>query len=286
MNPNRPSLRELRQRAFKHSPSVDAPPTLVAGEVGNALARRWGRPSAIYGTWLATRLGLSAHQVTLAAWLTGLGAAAAIATGRRSGFIVGALLAHLSYWLDHVDGQVARWRGSASIDGTYLDYMMHHAHAVTLGFALGFGLALRSGELLWALAGFTMGVAWLFLGLHNDCRYKAFFQPLKRQARSYRIEGGAGGRPAPPAPWPRRGLGVVTWPCFKACEPHVILMALSGLALMAIVAPRAWMLLWRCGALVMAVVAPILVLGRVARTVRKRAVTAEFERWFRPWPET
>ena len=35
-------------------------------EIGNWLARRIARPTAIYGTWLAIRLGLSAHQVTLA----------------------------------------------------------------------------------------------------------------------------------------------------------------------------------------------------------------------------
>ena len=37
------------------------------GEIGNWLARRVARPTAVYGCWLAIRLGLTAHQVTLAA---------------------------------------------------------------------------------------------------------------------------------------------------------------------------------------------------------------------------
>ncbi len=54
-------------------------------EIGNWLARRVARPSAVYGTWGAVRLGLSAHQVTLAALAASLGAAAAIGTGSPPG---------------------------------------------------------------------------------------------------------------------------------------------------------------------------------------------------------
>ena len=49
------------------------------------------------------------------------------APGRGRGSSSGVVLAHLAFWLDHVDGQVARWRGTASLDGVYLDYLMHHA---------------------------------------------------------------------------------------------------------------------------------------------------------------
>lgn len=81
----RPTLSELRGRVFKHSAIPDSQ-FLVPGsqsrfrnqEVGNWLARRVGRPSAVYGTWLAVRLGVSAHQVTLAALVVG-GASAVLA---------------------------------------------------------------------------------------------------------------------------------------------------------------------------------------------------------------
>ena len=200
-------------------------------EIGNWLARRWARPSAIYGTWLAVRLGLSAHQVTLAALAGEPGRQPwPSAPGLASGFVLGVVLAHLGFWLDHVDGQVARWRGTASLDGVYLDYLMHHLVNLALGFALGYGLAARTGDPAWALAGFAIAAGWCLLGLHNDCRYKAFFQRLKSSTASYRVEGGSGGKPAPPAPWPRRGLGMLTWPAYKACEPHVVLLGLTALA--------------------------------------------------------
>ncbi len=79
-----------------------------------------------------------------------------IGTGGRACFVLGVVLLHLGFWLDHVDGQVARWRGTASLDGTYLDYLMHHAANLALGFALGYGLAARSGDPRWAIAGFAI----------------------------------------------------------------------------------------------------------------------------------
>jgi CDP-alcohol phosphatidyltransferase len=275
----RPTLAELRSRVFKHS-AHHARWSAAAPEIGNWLARRLGRPSAVYGTWLAVRLGLSANQVTTAAVVAGLGSAAAIGTGARVGFVAGAGLAILAYWLDHVDGQVARWRGTASLNGVYLDYLMHHASSMALGFALGHGLAVRTGASLWSVAGFAVALGWGFLNLQNDCRYKAFFQRLKRETVTYRIDGGAGGRPEPPAPWPQRGRGLITWPAFKACEPHVVLVGLTFLANIAIVAPQLWVVIWKFCVVGMACLAPLLAAGRVARVLSKGSIETEFDRWF------
>jgi phosphatidylglycerophosphate synthase len=139
-NHSRPTLAELRLKVQKDRHR----------EIGNWPARRVARPAAVYGTWLAVRLGLSAHHVTLLALASSLAAALAVMTGSRAGFAAGAVLAHLAFWLDHVDGQVARWRGTASLDGVYFDYVMHHVANASMGFALGYGLAARDGKLLWA----------------------------------------------------------------------------------------------------------------------------------------
>jgi hypothetical protein len=272
MSSRRPTIAELRVRVQKDR----------YREVGNWMARRVARPSAVYGTWLAVRLGASAHQVTTAALAASIGGAIAIGTGSRALFVLGVALLHLGFWLDHVDGQVARWRGTAGLDGTYFDYLMHHTANLALGFALGYGLAARSGELRWAFAGFAVSVGWALLSLHNDCRYKAFFQRLKSAKGSYRVDGGRGGRPAPPAPWPRRGRGILTWPAFKLCELHVVLIGLTGLAALAIAAPAAWLATWRCTMLGMAVLAPLLASARVARSIAQGSVENEFADWFGP----
>ncbi|MFI5457967.1 MAG: phosphatidylglycerophosphate synthase [Isosphaerales bacterium] len=267
-----PTIAELRARVQKDRP----------GEIGNWLARRIARPTAVYGCWLAIRLGLSAHQVTLAALVSSIAAAVAIGTGDRFLFILGVMLAHLGFWLDHVDGQVARWRGTVSLDGVYFDYLMHHTASLALGFALGYGLAARSGDARWTIAGFAIAAGWAVLSLHNDCRYKAFFQRLKSTTASYRIDGGRGGRPAPPAPWPRRGRAALTWPAYKLCEIHVVLMGLATLALVSAANPLVWLVLWRAGVCSMAVLAPLLAIGRTARSLMRRAVEDEFSVWFQP----
>jgi hypothetical protein len=57
------------------------------------------------------------------------------------------------------------------------------------------------------------------------------------------------------------------------------------LALLAPVVPSAWLWLWRGGVRIMAVLAPALAFGRAARAVTGKAVSAEFDRWFQPWPD-
>lgn len=272
MNPDRPTLAELREVVQKDR----------YREIGNWLARRLGRPSAVYGTWLAVRLGLSAHQVTFAALVVGLAGALGLASGDRLGFAIGAALGHLAFWLDHVDGQVARWRRTASLDGVYYDYMMHHVVNMALGFALGFGLAVRTGRVEWAAAGFAIALGWALLSLHNDCRYKAFIQRLKSASESYRVDGGAGGRPSPAPGWPRRGLGVAAYPAYKACEPHVVLLSLTGAAFLALVSPWAWEWCWRVYVGGMALGAPLLGAARIQRAVTRRATETEFQAWFQP----
>ena len=273
-SPDRPTLAELRAVVQKNHHRV----------IGNWLARRVGRPSAVYGTWLAVRLGVSAHAVTAAALGTSVGSAVLIGSGTRWGFVAGVGLAYAAFWLDHVDGQVARWRGSSSLDGVYFDYLLHHVANLTLGFALGFGLAARSGDVGWAAAGAAIATGWAVLSLHNDCRYKAFFQRLKASAGAFRVEGGAGGRPAPPPGWPRRGLGMLTWPAFKLCEGHVVLIGLAILAGLAAVAPGVWVEAWRWSVRGMMVLAPTLAALRVARSIRAGGAEAEFTRWFHPDP--
>ena len=271
----RPSLGDLRARVFKHSGSGRP-------EVGNWLARRVGRPSAVYGSWVAVRMGLPAHAITLAALVANLGGAVAIGTGSQLGFVAGVVSLVIGYWLDHVDGQVARWSKTASLGGLYFDYLLHHATALAMGFALGFAVAARGGSIGWAAVGFLVAAGWTGLNLHNDCRYKAMFGRLKRGERALRVEVGAEDRPTSPPPWPLSWPGVATWPMGKACEPHVVLMALCGLAVTAVVEPTIWLAILKIFVATMAIVAPALAVARIAKTIARGELDREFDRLFRP----
>jgi len=60
------------------------------------------------------------------------------------------------------------------------------------------------------------------------------------------------------------------------------LMIITGLAVLAGVRPSLWLSCWRSCALVMAMLAPLLGAARIARSVTRGSVEAEFSRWFRP----
>lgn len=268
--PPHPTLAQLRARVHKERHR----------EIGNWLACHVARPTAVYGTWLAVRIGLSANQVTALAMTASLASALGFGLGTRTGFVAGVILALLAFWLDRVDGQVARWNRSASLDGVYLDYLMHHVANLCLGFGLGYGLTTRTGDPRWSLAGFAAAGGWCLLNLHNDCRYKAFFQRLKRESRVYRVDGGSGGRPAPPARFPGLRKRSIVWLAYKTCEPHIILIGLSVLALLGLLAPALWLAAWKASLALMALLAPTLALARVARAARRGAVEQEFATWF------
>jgi hypothetical protein len=265
-----PTLAELRGRVHKGHHR----------EIGNWLARRWGRPSAVYGTWAAVRLGLSANQVTGLAMGAVVAQVIGLGSGSAVGFAIGAGFGLVAFWLDHVDGQVARWRDTAGLSGVYLDYLMHHAQALGVGFGLGFGLTVRTGWLGWTVLGFLAGCGWLFLSLQNDCRYKAMIQRLKIPGAVYRVETGSVCRPSPAPGWPRGWPGVVTWPAAKVCEPHAVLLMLLALGTLGLVSDAlgGWAL--SVYVAVMAVLAPGLAVGRIGRSVRGRVVESEFDGWF------
>lgn len=283
---SRPTFAELRATVFKHSPMArenePGEKREPGVEIGNWLARKVGRPSALPGTWLAIRLGLSAHGITCLALIADLAGAASIASGTVRGFAAGIVLTQIGYWLDHVDGQVARWNRSTSLDGVYFDYLMHHAAALALGFGLGQALAMRSGDPRRAIAGFAIAAGWLFLGLHNDCRYKAFFQRLKRDGASFRLALEPAETPSPPPPRPRTGLAAIAWPAYKLCEPHAVLVTLAATSPLIFLSEKTFWMFLNFYVMTMAIAAPALALARSARAIARGSIEADFARWFEP----
>jgi hypothetical protein len=174
--------------------------------VGNWMARRISRPMALRVTRVVAPWGVSANAATLAAWGCGVAAAAAFGGGTVWGWLIGAVLLQAWYLLDHVDGQLARLRGTASLDGVQLDYLMHHTVNLLVPLGVGFGLFAREAEPLWLVGGLIWGGSLLLVTLQHDARYKAFTRRLKRVRGPLLVHGGGGGRPIPQPPVPRHPL--------------------------------------------------------------------------------
>jgi phosphatidylglycerophosphate synthase len=252
--------------------------------IGNWLARRLSRPAALRVTWLIAPWRISANVATAAAWGCGLAAAAALGWGSIPGWVIAALLLQLWYLLDHVDGQLARLQGTASLDGTQLDFLMHHTVNLLVPMGAGWGLAVRGLEPLWLLAGVLWGVAQLLITLQHDARYKAFYCRLKRVRGVLWLRGGGGDVPQPQPPMPRRPARWLAWTARKACETHVLVCVLGLVALGSWLLGDRNLLAGRCYValmtpLSMAVAGWVIVVGQ-----RRQHAEKEFAAWHQPPP--
>jgi hypothetical protein len=248
------------------------------------MARRVSRPIALRITWVVAPWGVSAHAATIAAWACAVAAAALLAFGTPAGWIAGAVLLQLWYLLDHVDGQLARFHGTSSLDGVQVDYLMHHTTNLLVPLGLGYGLSTRQHEPLWLLAGVVFGLGLLLITLQQDTRYKAFVVRLKRLHGQLLVQGGGGGRPEPLPPIPRAPLRFASWAAHKACEMHVVMNLLTALALGQWLAHDASFLAGRLYVGLMAPLAALVAVVEIVRSVRQGSAEQEFRRWYRPAP--
>src|SRR5689334_4348423 len=79
------------------------------------------------------------NLLTIAAFVVGLGSAAAFFQARHGGYgwlLLGALLFHLSFVLDCMDGKVARLNGTGSVFGAWLDYVFDRLRVATCAVGL------------------------------------------------------------------------------------------------------------------------------------------------------
>lgn len=252
--------------------------------IGNWMARRISRPVALRITWVIASWGISANMATCAAWASAVAAFMALAWGTVDGWLAAAALLQIWYLLDHVDGQLARFHGTASLDGVQLDYLMHHTVNLLVPIGIGAGLFAQTAQPLWLLGGLAWGMSLLLLALQHDTRYKAFIKRLKRLKGELNVVGGGGGRPQPQPPLPPQPQRRAAWLARKACETHVIinLILLIALCQWALLDTR---LLVARGYL--AIMAPlgIAVAGwSIFRSQMRQTAEREFAEWFQVAP--
>ncbi|WP_432160019.1 CDP-alcohol phosphatidyltransferase family protein [Streptomyces sp. NRRL F-5630] len=82
---------------------------------------------------------ISPNQITWAALILGLGSAALFALGDWQWIVLGAVVYHLSFVLDCMDGKVARLTGRGSVFGAWLDYIFDRIRVAACAVALMWG---------------------------------------------------------------------------------------------------------------------------------------------------
>lgn len=101
------TIQEIRQRCqFDHYP-----------EPHERLLRR----VSPYMTWVFLKLGFSANSVTYLSIVLGLVGSLVLLLDQTSWWYVSPVLMFVTTLMDHSDGEVARWRGQASLTGLFVD---------------------------------------------------------------------------------------------------------------------------------------------------------------------
>ncbi len=145
-----PTIEQLRQ--------VTQPPAIR----GRRSAEHWTgdlymRRISPYLTRLLVRAGLSANAVTALMIVTGAASGAALLLPGLAGAVLAVLLTQLQMLWDACDGEVARWRGTSSPLGIFLDRTGHYLAESLIPLALGVRAAGGLGAL-------PAGYGWTTLG--------------------------------------------------------------------------------------------------------------------------
>ncbi len=118
------------------------------------------RPMAALLVYALRPTPLTPNQVTFLGGAVFVLAAAVLALWPGAvGFLVAALIVHLSYLFDCADGQLARIKGMTSEVGAYLDFLIDELKALLLVAALTIRMWFVDGEVYWLFLG--MGALFL-----------------------------------------------------------------------------------------------------------------------------
>ncbi len=174
-----PSTAELR--------AICQPPEVI----GRRSAEHWAgrtymRKVSIHVTRWAIRLGWSANQVTLFMWLIGLAGVTLVSVPGLGPAIGAAVLIQLYLLLDCSDGEVARFRGTSSALGIYLDRLGHYTVEGLLLLMIG----VRAGLPVWgAIAGMLALVAKAETDLITGARLAAGLPEMQEAQSAVRPSG-------------------------------------------------------------------------------------------------
>ena len=248
-------------------------------EVGNWMVRHIVRDAALPLTWLLLHTPITANQVTAISLLVGVSGILFFAYESPWFFLAGAILLQLWYLLDHVDGQIARYRKTACLSGRFFDFLTHHVIHGVIFFSLGVYLFRRADLFFFLLWGFGTSTVMMIFNLIHDTKYKTFFEALGK-AGAFRVmaqstTSSESHRGESPRPFLRR---VFSW-LHKSCEIHVLMNVLTLLALLQCFLPPSLDLRFMVF-LFYGLAIPLITIAKATHLIQARKIDQEFEARF------
>lgn len=164
----------------------------------NPYSTVFARKISIYLTKLLLHTSITANQTTLLLVFIGILAGIFLTYGQEWYTLIGALLLQLWYIFDHVDGEIARYRGTESITGKYLDLLSHYTIHPYVFICITFGIYNVFHDITVFIFGFSAALSIMFIDIVSDCIYRAVvltrmqvnIKSIKKQAKKVKeIEG-------------------------------------------------------------------------------------------------
>jgi phosphatidylglycerophosphate synthase len=176
--------------------------------------------------WVVGVRWITPNRITVSAFVFALGGAGCFLVAETGWLILGAVLIYLGFLLDCVDGKLARWQGSGTLFGAWLDYIFDRLRVLVCTLALMWGQYLRTDEGVYL----ALAVVVVFLDMF---RYldSLHMEKVKAQmsADLRRVGVGAGGggsaEDAVNTSWKRRFSAVVrfrAWTERHRIRPHLM----------------------------------------------------------------
>jgi len=142
------------------------------------------RKISIYITRVILPFGVSADFVTLIFLAVGVLACFFFAIGTKLSFLIGIIVLQLWYVLDHVDGEVARYRKSSSITGVYFDKFAHYLVHPSVFFCLGWGAYKSMGIQYAVIVGYISGISNILISATEDLKESTILSKLIRDGNT------------------------------------------------------------------------------------------------------
>ncbi|REE98208.1 CDP-alcohol phosphatidyltransferase family protein [Thermomonospora umbrina] len=105
---------------------------------------------------VANRTSITPNQLTAVAFALGMGAAGCFALGSPGWLVIGALLYHVGFVVDCMDGKIARLKRTGTLFGGWLDFMLDRVRDSVCALALMAGQYVRTGHSAYLYAGMAV----------------------------------------------------------------------------------------------------------------------------------
>ncbi len=138
------------------------------------------RRASIQVTRLLLHTPITGNQATLLYIVTGLVAGIFFVPGNTWCTIIGVFLLQLWFVMDCVDGEVARYRKTASLTGIYLDELSHHIVHPYVFACVSFGVYNSLHDVRAFMFGFLVVLSMSLYAAVQDCRAKAILDNFRR----------------------------------------------------------------------------------------------------------